>query len=121
MAKSFTRKSVEASITIGASLLLALAARAAETRLVKEMPKDGKINAVEFKKSKKPAWLCAKVKVGPKGNWNSVPNSPSAFFTVEPKEDPSVEESTKAVKCTLKIYDREKHRITNADLGETAE
>lgn len=91
----------------------------AEMRLLTKMPTANKISPIEFKKSKKPAYDCASVKIGPKGNWNAVPGAKSQLFTDVPQTEDAAEDQTKAVRCKLKIYDREKHKTSNADLGES--
>ncbi len=103
------------------TMLISYGARAGETRLLTAMPTGTKLSAVDVKKSKKPAYDCQSVKIGPKGNWINVPNAKSYWFAEVGETQDNAEDQTKAVRCKLKIYDREKHRMANADLGEDAE
>jgi hypothetical protein len=93
--------------------LLGIVANAAETRYLDTMPTTAKVSAVDFKKSDNGAWLCQQVKVGPKGGWNVKAGGSSAFFASVPDTDSIDESKPTGVKCTLKIYDKEKKKPVN--------
>ena len=47
--------------------------------------------------------------------------SKAKFFVTVPESEDAAEDGTKAVRCQLKIYDTEKHKTANADLGDDAD
>jgi hypothetical protein len=94
---------------------LCIAANAAEVRMLDTMPTGTKVTPIDFKKSEKGAWLCQQVKVGPKGNWNVKSGGASAFFASVPDTDSIDESKSIGVKCTLKVYDKEKRKAVNGD------
>ena len=95
---------------------------AREVRFLNSMPTTNKSSAAEILKSKKPGYECTKVKIGGHGNAVNVPGSTSQWFTDVPQSEDSADDALasgkKIVRCNLKIYNKEKHRMTNADLGD---
>lgn len=115
------RKMIQSAVLTAALVLLSIAARASEPpRLFIKLPAGTKIGAIDFKKSKKPAWHCAPVKIGPKGNWNVVSGGATTILDTVPESEDAAEDGTKAIRCQLKMFDRTKHKTANAELGETA-
>ena len=107
-------------------VMVASVAQASETRLLLTMPTSNKTTVGELTKAKKSGYICTPVKQGPKGNPQNVPGSKSLWFTdvVDTEADAAddaIANGKRAVRCQLKVWDKSKHRMANADLGDSAE
>lgn len=111
---------------IGLGIALGVSyASAGEERFLTSMPTSNKTTAGEVTKSKKPGFQCVYVKQGPKGNANVTKNSKTLWFTDVPESQDAADDllanGKKAVRCKLMIYDKSKHRMTTAELGEESD
>lgn len=112
------RKSIQTVITLAVMLLLSYAANAGETRFFKAMPSGKSLSGIEGRQSKKPIWDCGAVKTNDKGNFGAVASAKHKLLASVGESETAAEEANKAVRCTLKIWSKEKKKMTNANLGD---
>lgn len=109
-------------VVLGLALFSRLA-NAGETRLLVKMPTADKTTAGQVTKSKKPGFECQHVVQGPSGNPIKVKGSKSAWFvkvsdTESDAADDLLASGKRAVRCNLKMWSKEKHRMANAEVDE---
>lgn len=119
---TYRTKMVFGLIGLLLSVILSVSANAAENRFFLKMPTANKTTAGAVLASKKAGFECTKVKIGAHGNAVNVPGSVSQWFSDVPQSEESADDALgngkKVVRCLMKIYNKEKHRMSNADVGD---
>lgn len=114
-------KMKQAGLILLLSLGLAWVAKAGETRFFVKMPAGKSLSGPEARQSKKPIWDCGGVKTNDKGNFGAISSAKHKLVETVGESETAAEESNKAVRCTLKIWSKEKKKMTNANLGDETE
>jgi len=120
------KKSILA-LSLSFSFVLISSGQASEIRFLDVMPTAGKTTVNKLKKAKVSGWQCMTVKSSNEtGNANKAKNAKQGWYELAAIKEPTQAESDKvdvlledgkrAVKCTLKEYDKERKKMANADL-----